>query len=87
MTWQQHQRDRAESVGSSAQRSYGYAGFFKSGNDSLDLALGGLAGGINTDPAYPSSNLQLSSNNDVILKLDSDGDAASVLRVKDNAGL
>jgi hypothetical protein len=48
-------------------------GFFSGGTDHNDLILGGHVGRINTDPSDENSDLYLSSNNDVIVKLDNDG--------------
>jgi len=64
----------------------GYAGFFSSAADHLDLALGGAVGRINTDPSNENSDLYLSSNNDAIIKLDNDGGENGVLRVKNSGG-
>jgi len=61
--------------------SSGFGGFFESGNDHLDLALGGAVGRINTDPADENSKLYLSSNDDIILKLDNDGGESAELRI------
>jgi len=63
-----------------------YAAFFRSDNDHLDLALGGAVGRINTDPNNQNSILYLSSNHDVIVKLDNDGGENSVFRVKNSNG-
>jgi hypothetical protein len=59
----------------------GFGGFFKSDADHLDLALGGSVGRINTDPDNENSNLILSSNNDVEIRLDNDGGENGVLRI------
>jgi hypothetical protein len=64
--------------GSSSQ---GYGGFFTSSNDHFDLALGGQVGRINSDPADQNSNLILSSNNDVEVRLDNDGGENGVFRI------
>jgi len=65
----------------------GYGGFFTSvNNDHFDLALGGAVGRINTDFTNEHSQLYLSSNADVIIKLDNDGGENHVLRVKNSGG-
>ena len=63
----------------------GYGGFFHSGADNLDLGLGGDVGRINA-AENGNSQLYLSSNADMILKLDNDGGENNVLRVKDSGG-
>jgi hypothetical protein len=63
----------------------GYGGFFV-GAENFDLGLGGAVGRINTDPNDPHSLLYLSSNADIILKLDNDSGENSVLRVKNSGG-
>ncbi|MCZ7568568.1 MAG: hypothetical protein M5U01_08255 [Ardenticatenaceae bacterium] len=63
-----------------------YGGFFESGNDHLDLALGGAVGRINSDPGDENSVLYLSSNADVIIKLDNDGGENNRLRVVNSGG-
>jgi len=63
-----------------------YGGFFISENDHFDLALGGSVGRINTDPDDENSDLILSSNNDVIVRLDNDGGEDGVLRIKNSGG-
>lgn len=63
-----------------------YGGFFKSGNDHLDLALGGPVGRVNSDPNDENSVLYLSSNADVIIKLDNDGGENHRLRVVNSGG-
>jgi len=70
---------RGESVSS-------YGGFFAGRNDQFDLALGGATGRINTDPANENSDLYLSSNNDIIAKLDNDGGENGVFRIKNSGG-
>lgn len=54
----------------------GYAGFFGGMQDNNDLALGGNVGRINNDPANPNADIYISSNNDLILKIDNDGNGA-----------
>ena len=76
----------ATAYGVEGLSSYGYAGFFKSNNDQLDLALGGPVGRVNSDPADENSALYLSSNQDLILKLDDDGGENGMLRVKESGG-
>lgn len=63
-----------------------FGGFFTSDNDHFDLALGGDVGRINTYPDNEHSQLYLSSNADVIIKLDNDGGEDHVLRVKNSGG-
>jgi hypothetical protein len=63
----------------------GYGGFFV-GAENFDLGLGGAVGRINTDPGDPHSLLYLSSNADIILKLDNDSGENSVLRVLNSGG-
>ncbi|MBN2411098.1 hypothetical protein JXQ31_05345 [candidate division KSB1 bacterium] len=63
-----------------------YGGFFRSDNDHLDLALGGLIGRINTDPALQNSELILSSNHNISLRLDNDGGENSMLKVLNSGG-
>jgi hypothetical protein len=63
-----------------------YAGYFSGGNDHNDLALGGSVGRINSNPADQNSNLILSSNNDLELRLDNDSGENGVLRVKNSGG-
>jgi hypothetical protein len=63
-----------------------YGGFFSSDNDQFDLALGGAVGRINTDPDDENSNLVLSSNNDVTVRLDNDGGENGVFRIKNSGG-
>ena len=62
-----------------------YGGYFESGNDHLDLALGGDVGRINAAD-NGDSQLYLSSNADIILKLDNDGGEDNVLRVQSSGG-
>lgn len=78
--------ESASSRGVQGYSTSSYGGFFWSGNDDLDLALGGANGRINTDPANQHSNLYLSSNNDVIIKLDNDGGEDGVFRIKSSGG-
>jgi len=67
--------------------STSYGGFFSSDNDHFDLALGGAVGRINTDPDDENSNLILSSNNDVTVRLDNDGGEESKFRIKNSSGI
>ena len=64
----------------------GYGGFFTSATDHGDLALGGAVGRINTDPADQNSDLYLSSNNDIIAKLDNDGGENAAFRIANSGG-
>lgn len=63
-----------------------FGGFFRSDNDHLDLALGGPVGRINTDPDLPNSNLILSSNNDVTIRLDNNGGGNGIFEIKNSGG-
>jgi hypothetical protein len=74
------------SYGVKGESSVGYGGFFGSDNDSFDLVLGGSIGRVNTDPALSSSDLVLSSNDDVTVRLDNDGGESGELRVLDSGG-
>lgn len=76
--------DNKYAVFGASKTSYG--GFFRSDNDHFDLALGGPVGRLNSDPNIQSSVLYLSSNHDVIVKLDNDGGEQSVFRVKNSGG-
>ncbi len=62
----------------------GYGGWFGSSDDHKDLVLGGAVGRINTDPNDLNSQLYLSSNGDVTIKLDNDsgGGGANVLYIR-----
>jgi hypothetical protein len=51
----------------------GFGGFFSSNNDHYDVELGGSIGRINTDHSDENSELILSSNADVSVRLDNDG--------------
>jgi len=64
----------------------GYGGYFKSDQDHLDLELGGLVGRINTDHNLQNSELYLSSNHNILLKLDNDGGENSMLKVLNSGG-
>ncbi len=81
-------------VGAHSVNSYGvhgssnnsFGGFFTSDNDHYDLALGGSVGRLNTDISNENSQLYLSSNADVIVKLDNDGGEDHVFRIQDSGG-
>lgn len=64
----------------------GFGGVFGADNDHYDLVLAGAVGRINTDPADESSELYLSSNADIILKIDNDGGEEHELRIKNSGG-
>jgi hypothetical protein len=64
----------------------GYGGWFDSASDQGDLVLGGAMGRINTDPGNENSNLILSSNNDVTVRLDNDGGENGVFRIVSSGG-
>ena len=65
--------------------SAGNGGYFTSGGDHFDIFLGGDVGRINA-AENENSQLYLSSNADIILKLDNDGEENHVLRVKNSGG-
>jgi hypothetical protein len=70
--------------GVSGESTNSYGGFFKSGNDHLDLALGGAIGRLNSDPNSRTSELWLSSNADVVVILDNDGGRDHKFRVRNS---
>jgi hypothetical protein len=78
--------DGTDGVGVYGESAQFYGGFFRSDNDHLDLALGGAVGRINTDPDDENSDLILSSNNDVTIKLDNDAGEEGMLRVENSGG-
>jgi hypothetical protein len=78
--------DGTGGVGVYGESAQFFGGFFRSDNDHLDLGLGGAIGRINTDPSDQNSNLYLSSNNDVTIKLDNDGGEEAKLRVQNSGG-
>jgi hypothetical protein len=51
----------------------GFGGYFSSDNDHYDLELGGSVGRVNTDNGDANSQLILSSNANVSVRLDNDG--------------
>ena len=61
-------------------------GFFSGGTDHNDIILGGHTGRINTDPSDETSDLYLSSNNDIIVKLDNDGGEEGVFKILNSGG-
>ncbi len=63
----------------------GYAGGFAGGNEHNDLLLGGAVGRINANEEA-DSELYLSSNADVIVKLDNDSGGDNVFRVWSSGG-
>jgi len=63
-----------------------FGGFFMSNNDHYDLALGGSVGRVNTDISDENSQLYLSSNADVIVKIDNDGGEDHAFRIKNSGG-
>lgn len=63
----------------------GYAGGFSSENDHLDLFLGGAIGRINASEQN-DSQLYLSSNADVVVRLDNDGGGNHAFRIKNSGG-
>lgn len=78
--------DGSAGVGVYGESAQYFGGFFRSDNDHFDLALGGAIGRINTDPNDQNSNLYLSSNNNIILKLDNDGGEEGLLLVQGSSG-
>ena len=64
----------------------GYGGWFDSNTDHGDLVLGGAVGRLNTDPNNENSNLILSSNNDVTVRLDNDGGENGFFRIVSSGG-
>ena len=62
-----------------------YGGWFESGGDHFDIGLGGDVGRINAAESG-DSQLYLSSNADMILKLDNDGGEDHTLRIKKSTG-
>lgn len=81
---------RGESTGGIGVYGYnsgtGYGGWFDSASDHGDLVLGGAIGRLNTDPGNENSNLILSSNNDVTVRLDNDGGENGVFRIVNSGG-
>jgi hypothetical protein len=66
--------------------STGYGGLFSSDNDGFDLVLDGAVGRISTYPNDQNSDLVLSSNNDVTVRLDNDGGEEGVFKIKNSGG-
>jgi len=64
----------------------GYGAWFDSATDHGDLVLGGAVGRLNTDPNNENSNLILSSNNDVTVRLDNDGGENGFFRIANSTG-
>ncbi len=71
-------------VKGSSTNSFG--GWFESDNDHLDLGLGGHIGRINTDGSDQESLLILSSNADIIARLDNDGGEDHQFRILNSGG-
>jgi hypothetical protein len=85
-------------VSGTSHSSNGYGGYFDStgvglyargGSDSVDLVLGGEDdtaagdnGRIRSDPAYPSSDMYLTSNDAVLIELDANDDEDGAFRVQ-----
>ena len=63
-----------------------WGGYFSAFNENSDLGLGGFVGRINSDPNFDNSSLSLLSNHDVMLQLDSDGNADGVFRILKSGG-
>ncbi len=63
----------------------GYGGWFQSGGDHLDIGLGGAVGRVNANE-QANSELYLSANGDVTLKLDNDSGGDNRLNVRNSAG-
>jgi hypothetical protein len=66
--------------------SSGYGGYFTSGNDHNDLQLGGSIGRINTDQSSSSSEMILSANGNVTIRLDNDGGGSNFFYVRNSGG-
>ena len=64
----------------------GYAGYFSSAEDHGDLCLGGAVGRINSDPTNQNSNIIISSNNDIELRLDNDGGENGTFYIVNSGG-
>lgn len=64
----------------------GYGGHFESNNDHHDLELGGPIGRLNSDHRNQESQLVLSSNADVVVRLDNDGGEEHAFRIKNSGG-
>ena len=64
----------------------GFGGFFTSDNDHYDLELGGSIGRINTDNSNENSQLILSSNADVSVRLDNDGGEDHIFHIVNSSG-
>jgi hypothetical protein len=62
-------------------------GWFESDDDHGDLVLGGAVGRINTNPDDENSDLILSSNNDVMVRLDNDGGESGAFMIKNSGGV
>jgi len=62
-----------------------YGGWFESDQDHLDLGLGGDIGRINA-AGNSNSQLWLSSNADIVMRLDNDGGGNHTLRIKNSGG-
>ncbi|NOZ28317.1 MAG: hypothetical protein GXP39_09740 [Chloroflexi bacterium] len=71
-------------VKGSSTNSFG--GWFESDDDHLDLGLGGHVGRINTDGSDQESMLILSSNADIIARLDNDGGEDHQFRILNSGG-
>jgi hypothetical protein len=74
------------SYGVQGTSASGFGGYFSSDNDHYDLALGGSVGRLNTDISNENSQLYLSSNADVIVKLDNDGGEDHSFRIQNSGG-
>ena len=64
----------------------GYGGWFESDADHFDLVMGGGVGRVNTDPGIADSELILSSNHDVTVRLDNDGGGSATFKVLNSGG-
>jgi hypothetical protein len=76
----------ANGYGVQGYSTNGYAGYFSGAGDHNDLALGGSVGRITSSPTDQNSDLILSSNNDIQMRLDNDSGENGVLRVKNSGG-
>jgi hypothetical protein len=71
-------------VGVFGDSNTGYAGVFDSGNDSLDVQLRGNVGRINASE-YDGSVLYLSSNANIVNKLDNDGGESHYFQIANSS--
>ncbi len=77
--------DSADRYGVWGHSKTSFGGWFDSDNDHLDLGLGGNIGRINASENV-SSQLWLSSNADIVMRLDNNGGENSVFRIRNSGG-